>query len=33
MAKAVVIDGAPYIRYKIMAQKPYFHIFVFFSER
>ena len=29
----LVIDGAPYIRHKIMAQKPYFHIFDFFSER
>ena len=26
------IGGAPYISHKIMAQKPYFHIFDFFSE-
>ena len=26
------IGGAPYVSHKIMAQKPYFHIFEFFSE-
>ena len=26
------IGGAPYISHKIMAQKPYFHIFDFFSK-
>ena len=26
------IGGAPYISHKIMARKPYFHIFDFFSE-
>ena len=27
------IGGAPYISNKIIAQKPYFHIFDFFSEK
>ena len=26
------IGGAPYISHRIIAQKPYFHIFYFFSE-